>query len=58
MIVEVDGKVRDKLEVERGLDLEKARKLAENSQKVQKYIEGKKYRVIYLPDKLVNFVTV
>ncbi len=59
VVVQVDGKLRDKLEMERGLQREAAEKQALDSEKVQKYLRNKTIkRVVYVPDKLINFVTV
>ncbi len=57
LVVQVNGKVRDKIQAPTGLSKEEAQKLATSSDKVKKYIEGKEIkRVIYVPNKLINIV--
>ena len=57
IVVQVNGKVRERLLVEAGLEQEKAEKLALKSAKVQKYVGSKKpQKVIVVADKLINFV--
>jgi leucyl-tRNA synthetase len=57
LVVEVNGKVRDKITVARGIGREEAEKLALTSEKVTKYLpKGKPKKVIFVPDRLVNFV--
>src|SRR3989344_5522085 len=57
LVVEVNGRVRDKIEVDRGIDREEAEKLALKSNKVTKYLQNKRVkRVIFVPDKLINLV--
>ena len=57
LIIQVNGKVRDKIDVKTGIAQKEAEKLAFKSKKVQKWIGGKKIKkVIFLPSKLINFV--
>lgn len=57
LVIQVNGKVRDKIEVEAGVSEEKAKKLAISRKKVQKWIEGKEIKkVIFVPGKLINIV--
>jgi len=57
LVVQVNGKVRDRIQVQAGVTEEKARELALTSEKVQPYLGDKKPRkVIYVPGKLVNIV--
>jgi leucyl-tRNA synthetase len=57
LIIQVNGKVRDKIEVEADISEEKAKKLAISSQKVQKWISGKEIKkIIFVPGKLINIV--
>ncbi len=57
LVVEVNGKVRDKILVPVGISEGYAKKLALKSPRVWKYLEGRKsVKVIYVPEKLVNFV--
>ncbi|MBC7261049.1 MAG: leucine--tRNA ligase, partial [Chloroflexi bacterium] len=57
LVVQVNGKVRDRLSVPVGLSEEKARELAFGSEKVQRYTVGKDIvKVIYVQDELINIV--
>lgn len=57
IVVQVNGKLRDKLEVPVNIEPEKIKQSAIQSPAVQKHIEGKTPRqVIYVPGKLVNIV--
>ena len=57
MVVQVDGKVRDRIEVEAGIEEEEARRLALGSAKVAEALEGAEpARVVVRVPKLVNVV--
>src|SRR3990172_4113112 len=57
LVVQVNGKVRDRIQVEAGIDEGRAKELALASPLAQKYLDGKPVRrVIYVPGKLVNIV--
>jgi leucyl-tRNA synthetase len=57
LVIQVNGKVRDKIEVEADISEEKARELAISQKKVQKWIEGKEIKkIIFIPGKLINIV--
>jgi leucyl-tRNA synthetase len=57
LIIQVNGKVRDKIEVEADISKERAKELAISSQKIKKWIEGKEIkRVVFVPRKLINIV--
>lgn len=58
IIVQVNGKVREKLEVQRGISESEAVDLARKSNNVSKYInESAISKVIFVKDRLINFVT-
>ena|SRR3989344_927842 len=57
LVVQVNGKVRDKIEVKSQISREEAENLAADSPKIKKYIDAKSYRIIFVPGKLINFVT-
>ncbi len=58
VVVQVNGKVREKLTVPASVSEGEAKELALASPKVKAYISGGKVaRVIYVPQKLVNIVT-
>ena len=57
VVVQVNGKLRDKLELSRGTAKDELEKLAFESEKVRNFTEGKTVvKVIAVPDKLVNIV--
>jgi len=57
LIVQVNGKVRDKIETEAGLSQNKAEKLVQESEKVKNIIgENKIKKIVFVPDKLINIV--
>jgi leucyl-tRNA synthetase len=58
LIVQVNGRVRDRITVPIGIDEVAARELALQTEAVQRQIEGRQIaRVIYVPGRLVNVVT-
>ena len=57
LVVQVNGKVRDRLQVPVGIAEERAKELARSSQNVQKFIQGKRVlKQVYVPGRLVNLV--
>jgi leucyl-tRNA synthetase len=56
LVLQVNGKVRDRIVVPAGLSEEELVERARASEKVQAHIDGKDARVIVVPDKLVNLV--
>jgi leucyl-tRNA synthetase len=59
LILQVNGKLRDKLEVPRGLSKSDLEDFARKSANVSKHIEGKEIKkLVVVPDKLVNVVVV
>ena len=58
LVVQVNGKVRDRLEIPAGTSKEEAEQSARVAPKIQPYLEGKQIRkVIVVPDRLVNIVS-
>jgi leucyl-tRNA synthetase len=58
LIVQVNGKVRDRITAPAGVSEAAATELALNSEAVARHLEGKPpAKVIYVPGKLVNIVT-
>ena len=58
LVIQVNGKVRDKVEVEADISEEKAKELALSREKIKKWIGGKAIKkVVFVPGKLINFVT-
>ncbi len=57
IVLQVNGNVRDRMEVSRNLSKEELETLAKENERVKKFTEGKTIRkVIVVPDKLVNVV--
>ncbi len=57
LVVQVNGKVRDKLTVPAAISEERARELALASDRVQEFVNGKEpLRFIYVPGRLANIV--
>ncbi len=57
LVMQVNGKVRDRISVERGLPREAVEKLALRTDNVKRFLEDKEIvKVIIVPDKLVNIV--
>jgi leucyl-tRNA synthetase len=57
LVVQVNGKVRDRIEVATDVSEEQAKELALASERVRAHTEGKEIaRVIYVPGRLVNVV--
>ena len=57
LVVQVNGKVRGRVEVPADIDEEAAREAALEDENVQRYVEGKEIRkLIYVPGRLVNIV--
>jgi leucyl-tRNA synthetase len=56
-IVQINGKVRDRIKTKADISEKEARKLAISSEKVQKWISGKEIKkVIFISGKLINIV--
>ena len=57
LIVQVNGKVRDKVRVRAGISEDAMKEMALSSEKTRKHLEGREIRkVIIVPGKLVNIV--
>ena len=57
LIIQINGKVRDKIEVKKGISEEKVKELALSQEKVKKWLDNKKpKKVIYIPNRLINLV--
>ncbi|MGH8035284.1 MAG: hypothetical protein ACREO9_08675, partial [Lysobacterales bacterium] len=57
LVVQVNGKVRGRLEVEPGLSQESALQMATDMENVRKHMEGRGVsKVIHVPDRLLNIV--
>jgi len=57
LVVQVNGKLRDRLTVSASVTEDEAKKLALESEKIKPHIEGKEIaQVVYVPGRLVNLV--
>ena len=57
LIVQVNGRVRDRIEVPAGIDNAEAERLARESEAVQRHVGDKRIvKVIVVPGRLVNVV--
>ena len=57
LIIQVNGKVRDSVKVKADISEEEAKKIATESEKVKKWIEGQKIiKIIFVKGRLVNIV--
>jgi leucyl-tRNA synthetase len=57
LVVQVNGKLRDRIEAPADVSEDLAKELALSSAKVRPYIEGREVRKsVYVPGRLVNFV--
>ena len=57
LIIQINGKVREKIEARSGISLDKARELALTSERIKPLINGRPIKkTIFVPDKLLNFV--
>ena len=57
LVVQVNGKVRDRLEMPAGTNNVETERLALAAPKVQSFLEGKQIgKVIVVPERLVNIV--
>ena len=58
LVIYVNGKVRDRLEMTAGTDKEEVEGLALAAPKVQTFLEGRQIRkIIVVPERLVNIVS-
>ena len=57
LVVQVNGRVRDRINVSANIGEDEAKQLALDSQRVQAHVNGKTVRnVVYVPGRLVNVV--
>jgi leucyl-tRNA synthetase len=57
LIVQINGKVRDKIEVKSGLTQKEAEKIALKSEKIKALIgQGETKKIIFVPNKIINIV--
>ena len=57
LIVQINGKVRDKIEAKSGITQKEAEKLVLKSEKIKSLLgENKIVKTIFIPNKLINIV--
>jgi leucyl-tRNA synthetase len=57
LVVQVNGKVRDRITAPASITESEARQAALNSQRIKSFLEGKEVvKIIYVPSRLVNLV--
>ena len=57
LVVQINGKVRDKIETVRGMTQTDAEALVRDSERIQKFVAGQTVvNVVYVPDRLLNLV--
>jgi leucyl-tRNA synthetase len=56
LIVQVNGKLRDRIKVPADSQAEEVKKIALTSEKIKKYVSGEPKKVIFVPNRLINFV--
>jgi len=57
LIIQINGKVRDKIEIEVGISEKEAKEMALSQEKVKNWIKDQKIKkVIFVPNQLINFV--
>ncbi len=57
LIIQINGKVRDKIEAKADISEEEAKKLTLNRENVKKWTAGKEIKkIIFVPGKLINIV--
>ena len=57
MVIQINGKLRDKIEVDEGLSQEEMKEIALNSEKIKEFTSGHEIiKTIVVPKKLVNIV--
>ena len=57
LVIQINGKMRDSVEVEVGISEKEARELAISREKIKKWLGGKEIKkVIFVPEKLISIV--
>ncbi|MEA2113371.1 MAG: class I tRNA ligase family protein, partial [Patescibacteria group bacterium] len=57
LVIQINGKVRDVMEIEAGISEKEIENLALSRDKIKKWLDGKNpKKVIYIPERLVNLV--
>jgi len=56
LIIQINGKTRAKVKVKKGISKEEAQSKAASIPQVKKYLQKKAKRVVFVKDRLINFV--
>jgi len=57
LVIQVNGKMRDKIMVSKKIDRSQIEKLALGREAIKKYIANKEIKkIVFVPDKLINIV--
>ena len=56
LIIQVNGRIRGKIKAKVGISQAQAEKMARNLKSVKKYLKKKVKKVIFVPNRLINFV--
>jgi leucyl-tRNA synthetase len=57
LVVQVNGKVRDKIEISGGISKDQALEKCQQSERVVQWLRNKEIKeVVYVPDKIINIV--
>ena len=57
LIIQINGKVRDKIEISVGISKEEVEKLIFSREKIKKWIDDRKIKnIIFIPNKLINII--
>ena len=57
LVIQINGKVRDKIEVAIGISENEASKLALEQEKIKKWLVGKRVKkVVFVKNRLINIV--
>ncbi|MCD4761587.1 class I tRNA ligase family protein, partial [bacterium] len=57
LVVQVNGKVRDIVEIDADIEEDEAKKIAQDSEKIKKWLENKRIvKIIFVKGKLINIV--
>lgn len=56
LVVQINGKTRATVSLDRGVSEQEATRLVRNLDAVKRHLSGEAQRIIFVPDKLINFV--
>ena len=57
LVIQINGKMRDKIEVVHGIDQKEVEEMVLRGEKIKPWVAGKEVKkIIFVPDKLINIV--